>query len=368
MVMEVKADEKDDPFVWTGEKHTLTTQQLAKNARNLLLAHGFLAAFVVGIYGRTVRLIRFDHSCAFVAPPISLARGHGGVQLLKKFLWHFVHPIVGDTVVGCDPTVAKLDSNDQDWVKDQLGAMEAKNWKKHVKQLGTGRRVEVYDQKTGRCVPYLLYHLIDVNGRLFSRATMVWRAIEDTRILKDGRLVHDPSSTKEIKPRILKEAWRQLVRKAETEFYERLAAKLQGKRRGIATMECGGDIGVFERKWQERTALGPLRDVPSGEDHAHPSTTTESSIPCESYLPFLSTGSGHVRTCIPPAPDHLPPHAYPLPHTQHQTYSWRLLGEDHWHRERSHMRIVLEEVGRPLTEFVTTRELALAVRDAIAGT
>lgn len=368
MVMEVKAHEKDDPFAWTGEKQTLTTQQLAKNARNLLLAHGFLSAFIVGIYGRTVRLIRFDHACALVAPPISLAAGAGGVKLLKKFLWHFVHPVVGNTVVGCDPTVARLGPEDQVWVKDRLREMSAKNWDKHVGELDMGRRVEVYDQKTGRCVPYVLYHLVDANGRLFSRATMVWRAIEDTRIFKDGHLVHDPSSTKEIKPRIMKESWRQLVRTAESEFYERLDARIQGKRRGIATMECGGDIGVFELRWKARApAQRPSDNALSGEGGTHSSTTMESLDPHESYLPFSSIGSGHVKTSVPPAPDHLPERDYPLHQTQHQTYSWRLLGDEYWHRERSHMRIVIEEVGRPLTEFITTQELVFAIRDAIRG-
>lgn len=366
MVMEVKADEKDDPFPREGDKHTRTVEQLAKNARSLLLAHGFLSAFVVGIYGRTVRLARFDHSCALVSPPISLAPGHGGIRLLKKFFWHFVHPKIGSTVVGCDPTVSSFDTRDQDWVKAELQRVNAKDWEKHVHELEKGRRVEVYDQKTGRCVPYLLYHLVDANGRLFSRATMVWRAIEDTRIVKGKCLVRDPTCTTEIKPRILKESWRQLVRTAETEFYERLDATFPGKRRGIATMVCGGDIGAFESRWKARAALRKSGQV-SSEDGVPLPGTMELSVLHDSYLPFSSIGSGHVKTSIPPAPDQLPECDYPLPHTQHQTYSWRLWGENYWHRERSHMRIVIDEIGRPLTEFHTTRELVLAIRDAIRG-
>ncbi|KAJ3001105.1 hypothetical protein NUW54_g6644 [Trametes sanguinea] len=35
--------------------------------------------------------------------------------------------------------------------------------------------------------------------------------------------------------------------------------------------------------------------------------------------------------------------------------------------ERSHMRIVINEIGRPLTEFKSTRELVTALRDAVIG-
>ena len=54
-----------------------------------------------------------------------------------------------------------------------------------------------------------------------------------------------------------------------------------------------------------------------------------------------------------------------------QTFTWRQTYTDpespQWHRERSHMRLVVNEVGRPITQFLTTRELIMAVRDAIIG-
>ncbi|KAI0328296.1 hypothetical protein GY45DRAFT_1372527 [Cubamyces sp. BRFM 1775] len=368
MVMEVKASESQDPFPHSGEEHVRTIEQLAKSARNLLLVHGLLHVYLIGIYGNAIRITRFDHSCALVSVQFSLE--HGGAKILRKFFWHFTHPIVGDTVVGADPTVAPLDKESQEWIKAQLAVAKPRNWERHIAALEEGRRVEVYDEKTGRCIPYLLYHLIDVNGRLFSRATMVWRAIEDTRVWENGCLVPDKTCTAPAKPRILKEAWRQVVRTAETEVYKRLQEKISEEERfGLAKMECGGDIGALEMKWWERTQDGHLSET---------SNATETSLRGESQCAtgvvthavlFCSTGSNGPDAVpfVNPSPGFLPDKPYPLLHPQHQTYSWRLCDKDFWHRERSHMRMVIDDVGRPLHEFTSTREMVMAMRDAIKG-
>ncbi|KAI0373623.1 hypothetical protein BV20DRAFT_962839 [Pilatotrama ljubarskyi] len=352
MVIEVKSDASDDPFPRSGLKNTSTVVQLAKNARSLLLAHGFLSAFTIGVYGNIVRLARFDRSCAIVSKSIDLNDAQGR-RVLQKFLWHFSHPAAGETVVGCDPTVARLDAAGQEWVRTQLENAKAKDREKHVRELDKARRVEVYDQKTGKSVPYILYHLVDVNGRLFSRATTVWRALKDTRILENGKLVDDPTCTAPAKPQIAKEAWRQLARRSEAEIYERIEEKIPRKERfGLPTMVCGGDMGSRELRWWEETrrrqdthADNSRSD--SASDAAGPSTFGDPSEPVTLDLPSED---------------------FPLPYPQQQTYSWRLLyAEDGAHLERSHMRIVVDDVGRPLTQFTCTRELVQAVRDAIFG-
>ncbi|KAI0644499.1 hypothetical protein C8Q79DRAFT_912773 [Trametes meyenii] len=377
LVIEAKGDERDDPFPRRGMKNIRTVEQLAKNARNLMLANGFLYSFVIGIYGHTVRLVRFDHTCALVSKPIDLR--YGGAKVLQRFLWHFVHPAVGDTVVGSDPTISRLDEASQTWICAQLERAGANNWKDHVKELQKGRRVEVYDDKTGRCIPYLLYHLVDVNGRLFSRATMVWRAIEDTRIWKGGRLVDDPARQTPSRPRIVKEAWRQLVRTAEATFYDRIASRISDEdRHGLPTMVCGGDIGEFEFRWWEDTerryrsgyhggtSSGPfLHPSSDGKDKSEASAGVSASA-----LLFCSTGSeaSPEVTTVQSGANYIPQREYPMRYPQHQTYSWRLVHDQKdWHRERSHMRIVVDDVGRPLTEFASTHELVRAVRDAIKG-
>ncbi|KAI0648716.1 hypothetical protein C8Q79DRAFT_1007290 [Trametes meyenii] len=390
MVIEAKGKEEDDPFPRKGIKNVRTVEQLAKNARNLMLTHGFLCSFVIGVYGHIVRLVRFDHTCALVSKAIDL-REDGSARTLQRFLWHFVHPLVGDTVVGCDPTVSKLDDTSQEWVKKQLEHGSVHNWEKHTNEIEKGRRVEVYDQQTGRCIPYLLYHLIDVNGRLFSRATMVWRAIEDTRIWKDGRLVDDPERPNIPKPQILKEAWRQLVRTAEATFYDRINSRISEEERyGIPKMVYGGDIGEFEFRWWEETSkrwgreedpedgpcsppahnrpggvLGPPRSRTTSmkskkaEEPAHSERPPTSSPP----LLFSSNGSAESPLIIDDesSPRYIPETEFPLHYPQHQTYSWRLAqGKKSWHRERSHMRIVIDDIGRPLTEFTSTHELVTA--------
>ncbi|KAI0675551.1 hypothetical protein C8Q78DRAFT_331038 [Trametes maxima] len=387
MVVEAKGHEEDDPFPRKGLKNVRTVEQLAKNARNLMLAHGFLCSFVVGIYGHIVRLVRFDHTCALVSKAFDLRRS-GSAKILQRFLWHFVHPRIGDTVVGCDPTVSRLDKASQEWVKKQLEKGDTVGWEKHVGELDKGRRVEVYDEKTGRCIPYLLYHLVDVNGRLFSRATMVWRAMEDTRVWKGGRLIDDGHRPKPPKPQILKEAWRQLVRTAEATFYDRISSRISDEERyGVPKMVCGGDIGDFELRWWEETGKrwGREEDAEDGTPPAEgrkPASArgsasrtstkrSKKSSTSSSRLLFSSIGSvggPAVGEEAESSHGYIPEEDFPFDYPQHQTYSWRLAqGTKEWHRERSHMRIVIDDVGRPLTEFTCTHELVGALRDAIIG-
>ncbi|KAI0353658.1 hypothetical protein OH77DRAFT_1522229 [Trametes cingulata] len=64
----------------------------------------------------------------------------------------------------------------------------------------------------------------------------------------------------------------------------------------------------------------------------------------------------------------IPSEHFPLPFAQQQTYSRRLLyAEDGTDLDRSHMRIVVNAVGRPLTRSTCTRELVQALRDVIIG-
>ncbi|KAL7279490.1 hypothetical protein ACG7TL_007333 [Trametes sanguinea] len=390
MVIEAKGSPADDPFPRSGQEHQATIDQLAKSARSLLLAHGLLSAFVIGIYSTTVRLARFDHTCALVSRPFDIKTG-GGARLVQKFFWHLTHPLVGATIVGADPTVMPLDAASQAWVKAQLQRANAKNWQEHVVEVEKGRRMEVYDEKTGKCVPYLAYHVVDVNGRLFSRATMVWRAIVDTRIWSNGKLVPDPSSaTNVVRPQILKEAWRQVVRTAETKFYQRLDEKIpDGERHGLAKMVCGGDIGEYELRWWEETKRRRHRPPPSVPSHVGGGQSldgprAQSDIASDARDDASALGDADRASTfsslgnVPPSslnhntqaagtqgevlrPD------FPLPYPQHQTYSWRLIDMQYSYLERSHMRIVVDEVGRGLTEFRSTRELVAALRDAVIG-
>ncbi|KAI0788307.1 hypothetical protein C8Q74DRAFT_672954 [Fomes fomentarius] len=361
-VLEVKTTPAKDPFATgrKGNKHQRTAIQLARNARNLLIAHGSLAVIVLGIYGTTARIARFDHTSAVVSQPFDIKQQP---HLLQRFFWHFTHPCVGTSVVGCDPTCRKLSVDDEEWVKSQLrrSGMDDSEVDTRTVEIAKGRRVEVYNELDGSTTPYLLYQLIDVNARLFSRATTVWRALEDTRILDpdgDGTLIDDPDTTDEtVRTVIFKEAWRQLVRISEVRFYERMtqAFTREDDWVGLPRFIGGGDQGVREvRSWMESSPNLSILEGKQGlrlqsTDASSASSSTDSS-------PSSSQTTEEAEA------------AFPLPYPQHQTFSWAIgLGKDYTSRERSQMRMVVADVGRPLNEFESTFQVVLAIMMAIEG-
>ncbi|KAI0788300.1 hypothetical protein C8Q74DRAFT_1367047 [Fomes fomentarius] len=360
-VLEVKTTSAKDPFATgrKGNKHQRTAIQLARNARNLLLAHGSLAVIVLGIYGTTARIARFDHTSAVVSQPFDIKQQP---HLLQRFFWHFTHPCVGTSVVGCDPTCRKLSVDDEEWVKSQLrrSGMEDSEVDTRTTEFSKGRRVEVYNELDGSTTPYLLYQLIDVNARLFSRATTVWRALEDTRILDpdgDGTLIDNPTTDETVRTVIYKEAWRQLVRISEVRFYERMtqAFTREDDWVGLPRFIGGGDQGVREvRSWMESS---PNLSVIEGKQGLRLQSTDASSASSSTD----SSPSSSQTTEEAEGP-------FPLPYPQHQTFSWAIgLGKDYTSRERSQMRMVVADVGRPLNEFESTFQVVLAIMKAIEG-
>ncbi|TFK93802.1 hypothetical protein K466DRAFT_649708 [Polyporus arcularius HHB13444] len=387
IAMEVKSKPEQDPFVLgrAGKENNRTAIQLSRNARNLLLAHGFLAAFVIGIYGDNVRIARYDHTCAVVSEAFSL-RKHP--RLLQKFFWHFAHPMIGPTVVGCDPSIRKLHSDEKEWIRSQL-RKAGQDVKALTSEIDKGRRVVVLNDADETYKTYLLYHLVDVNARLFSRATTVWRAMEDTRNFnaddsdtasddlqrssddsqrssdeseassEDSQTTQSPTTSTPGKTVIFKEAWRQLVRTPETEFYKRMAQTFgedETKWKGLARFVCGGDQGQEEvRQWERSSPNASAMSQAERDLRLHTSTST---APPPQAPPATSSARG-------PAPQNA---AFELPYPQHQTFSWTLAkGAMYTHRERSQIRIVVEDVGRPLTTFTNTFELVCAIMAAIEG-
>ncbi|EJF59133.1 hypothetical protein DICSQDRAFT_128435 [Dichomitus squalens LYAD-421 SS1] len=299
MIVELKA-ENEDPFCGKGLQYCGTLVQLAVNARNLLHAHSLLAAFVIGVYGDMVRIARFDHAGAIFSQSLSL-RVVDDLRIIQRFFWNFAHPNDGETVVGCDPTVRRLTPDDEEWLKHRL---ELAGVSTEGLLSSEARRAEVFNDdvsgNAGVSAAYILFKALDVNDRLFSRATTVWLGICDTRSLVNGRLVDlsvDSIPAEDLKVRIVKDAWRPVVRRSEKDFYARLSRVPPAERVGVPSLVCGGDLGERE-----------------------------------------------------------------------QTFTWRQSrGSEYWHRERSHMRFVVDKVGRPLIKFRNTREMTAAIRDAIRG-
>ncbi|KAI0750223.1 hypothetical protein C8Q80DRAFT_678081 [Daedaleopsis nitida] len=371
IAVELEAD--DDPFlVSRTSRRERDLVRLTQNARNLMLAHGHLAAFSLGFYGETVRIAHFDHACVTVCKSFNVKKRP---DLLQRFLWHFVHPVVGDTIVGCDLTVRRLTHEDKLWVKQCLMMLGNSRRLDATcdNDMRHGRRVLVPDELTGSHRWYVAYQPIDINASLFSRATTVWRAIEDTRDVCNGA-----KETALPRVRVLKDSWRMLARPSEVSFYQRLQSRIPaGERHGFAQLECGADLGQLEvREWEPSS---PNASYMTGQRKLRLSLATHPSQPAASKTCSTSTSAttanhpavqpGVSSTTSPSPPSAAFHDMYPLPFPQHQTLSWRITRgpEFAYYLERSHMRTVVSNVGRPITKFKNTRELVRAVRDAIIG-
>ncbi|KAI8976334.1 hypothetical protein BD414DRAFT_530958 [Trametes punicea] len=346
MVIEAKDTEKEDPFV-EGESITRTDTlvQLAICTRSLMFAHGFLATFVLGIYGNVVRIARFDRSCAVASSRFSL-KSSEGLKAIRDFFWRFVHPWEGGmgAVVGSDTTIRKLTPNDEAWLTERLGN-EATEILRGV-NLREGRAVRVWDDENpANPRTFILFKLLDVNARLFSRSTMVWLGIEDTRAAKENH------SEGPAELRIIKEAWRQVIRIPESKFYGRLRETIpQSEWVGLPDILHGGDLGARDvERWRAACEGRPWL----GDDALLDT------------LPRSSNAGNTSPAGVPPADAN---ERAGIPHPMHQTFSWRLSrGEAFQVYERSHMRFVVDTVGRPLSRFKSTKELVTAIRDAIKG-
>ncbi|PIL28125.1 hypothetical protein GSI_09776 [Ganoderma sinense ZZ0214-1] len=359
-VMKSKPEGKEDPFKKRRHKPCKALIQLAVLTHNLMHAHGLTCAFIFGIYGDTIRICRFDHSGAVVCQPLSL-KNVADLKILQQFFWNFVHPTEEGPFVGWDPTVRRLNADEEEWL---LARLERANVDTQQLILSEARFVQVFDgepESDGGREPqtYITFNLLDASTRLFSRATTVWRAIRDTRRRVDGRLVDPPSFADDLKVRIIKEAWRPLLRRSEKDFYDRLDSAIPPHQRvGLPSLVCGSDMGEREVRLWESALYGAFEPIaPDGAHHKSRLSAPASQKPLSSApLPPSLSGPGGQSD--------LPIHR-PL----QQTFTWRQArGAKYWYRERSHVRLVVGEVGRPVTRFRSTKELVRAFpRDAIIG-
>ncbi|TFK79020.1 hypothetical protein K466DRAFT_606466 [Polyporus arcularius HHB13444] len=150
----------------------------------------------------------------------------------------------------------------------------------------------------------------------------------------------------------MKEAWRQVVRTPEEAFYKRLSDKIPEKDRfGLPKLVCGGDLGQLDvLEWERSNANA---SVMSAEDRA---------IRLPSHPLPAASSKGKAKASQPQGLIY--PHQYP----QHQTFSWAIGDvKKRTFNERSHMRLVIDDVGRPLTKAKNTKELVRALRDAVIG-
>ncbi|KZT69928.1 hypothetical protein DAEQUDRAFT_689871 [Daedalea quercina L-15889] len=344
LVFEAKPCDTDDPMQIYSEESEATLIQLAKSARNIMLAQGRLYAFVIGIYGHQARIFRFDRSGAVCSPLFDyITKPH----ILHKFLWCFLHPQTeGCVVLGDDPTSIMSTHEDRAMVQnlakeyDPSYTFTAEN-RKAVRRF-------VVTNEAGREVHYLAYKLIFVNPRLFSRGTTIWEAFE---LSDDDRETGQRGVTG--KRVIIKEAWRQFVRPSEIGFYRAIQEAAQEAEESaalnplrIAEIEYGDDLGMRETLALQRGAQGTATTEggdESGDHSVNPSSALED---CFRDFPALQV-----------------PYSRVLGHRT-VTASCRDRNE---HNERGQMRLVMKTVGTPITDFQSTYEMVTVLRDAIEG-
>ncbi|TFY59416.1 hypothetical protein EVJ58_g5790 [Rhodofomes roseus] len=336
LVGQAKSRAADDPMLTTTDTHEETLIQLAKSARNIMLAQGRLYAFVVGIYGHQARIFRFDHAGAVCSPRFDYVKRP---DILHEFLWRFLNPTEKDcVVVGDDPTSSLGTHKDRALVQEWASEYDPSYTYTAENRKAVRRFVVTNDQKNK--TQYLAYKLISVNPRLFSRATTIWEAFE---LDEDGE-----ATSKRV---IIKEAWRQFVRPSEIGFYRAMQEVVEKAEegaalslRGIAEFEYGDDLGLREAR--DLDDLARLEDPDASYDGADAGVQSEE----------------------PNDPDTFP--RLRLPYQRvfgHRTVTARCRDAVHEDHERGHMRLVLKSIGTPITEFESTYELIRAMCDAIEG-
>ncbi|EPT03304.1 hypothetical protein FOMPIDRAFT_89052 [Fomitopsis schrenkii] len=309
LVFELKIDAQADPLIMHTPTHWRTLVQLAKGARNIMLSQGRLYAFVIGVYGDIARIFRFDRAGAICSPTFKYREQP---KILHEFLWRLFHPkLIDCDIVGADPTVTLGTPADRERA-DQWATAADPEWGRTAETRKACRQITVGEGDEKKT--YLVYKLLFVNPGLFSRATLVWEAFD---------LNETPSIPSERKRYIIKESWGGLARTSETKHYQDILRSAGGSDlTGIAKFVVGDDAGRREE-----------RDRVEGERKKAMNPRARNFV----RAGHLTVGGFH----------HAPE-------------------KNRWN-ERSLTRIVLETVGTPLSEFLTTKELVTAFRDAIKG-
>jgi hypothetical protein len=300
--IEVKVKASRDPFdnagqCKIGDTHDETIVQLAKNGRNLLLGNSSCFVFVLGVYGHNARIYRFDRSGVIVSKAFSYT---SSPHLLGNFIWRLVHPLRSSSgITGSDTTITRPTKEE---AERMLGAVQRYHpglefdvteflRDSHWIVASWFPPSEGHDSSPacGRTRCFAFGRPLSQSTNLFSRATVVWRVVIEGH---EERLL------------ALKDSWRELCRKPEVFFYERIR-KYKGESAWVGLASFMGNLDLGEDQ---------------GEELGH-------------------------RTC-----------------------SAALRVSEHSDRhDRSHMRTLTYPVGRKLTTFTRTKQLVVGLRAAIEG-
>lgn len=222
LVVEAKNMNHPDPIESKGLESTAALIQLTKNACRMMLAHGSLCCFVIGIYGRKARIFRFDHATAVVSPAFDYQTEP---RLLRRFLWRFVHPVGKKKFIGEDDYLDDPVSEDIEEAKRLIPTLKDED-------LENSRWVRLPEWEKLPAEDFLMLRVRSLNPRIFSRSTMV------REVLRRGDCTGNTL--------ILKRSWKQKVRTDEALFYRRIQDYVNRTNQslfGIPGLVRGYDLG-----------------------------------------------------------------------------------------------------------------------------
>lgn len=378
MVCEVKnADDpinESAPWPSVRQSGTRVLTQLAKSARNLMLTHGMLFVFVVGIYKDSARIYRFDRAACVVSRSIDIKKKPWPLHELLWRICHYEAPVGGlpegtpvARLLGEDPTLFRASEQDKDMADDKCKEIGQRPLSEDERRACRWMTVAKYDSDGSLIgsTRILLYRIRSLNPRLFSRATVVWEGYED-------------GTWKRL---AVKDAWRQVARDREDAFYDQIRDSMRDRSwrdilddyRFLHRNTDGGELPPFPFDPDKLAAEGPCDFPPDLEE-----LLVEAQLdPVSGELFGLARmkcgddlGAREAAKLVPCEDGSCP---WPAPYEFYHRTVCRgppdAAGrrDDSEYNERSHMRLVFETVGRPLSQFKSTKELIRGFRDAIYG-
>ncbi|KAJ7707700.1 hypothetical protein B0H17DRAFT_528339 [Mycena rosella] len=231
-IIEMKRKEDQDPVddegLKKGEEHDETLAQLAFNACNMLMQNGACFVFVVGIYGTSARLFRFDRTGVIASQSFSWADEH---TILPQFFWRLCHPILhGARIAGSDPTISFPTTKEKEKMYQIFCQVTHIPFEQEAfeGEMGDSRCAQSrFDDDLVRCftIGQPIYHC----SGLFSRATRVDKVLAED----------DPQPALYV----LKDSWGQLCRRPESEFYEITQGGGTAAPVGVAQCRGGWNLG-----------------------------------------------------------------------------------------------------------------------------
>ncbi|PCH37337.1 hypothetical protein WOLCODRAFT_158064 [Wolfiporia cocos MD-104 SS10] len=113
LAIEVKCSKHRDPMDSASQGADEDLIALTKDACKLMLVHGALCCFVIGVCGHNARIYRFDHAATVVLPSFDY---WANPDLLCRFLWRFVHQ--RNRILGSDNFSRPAEPHEIQWAKE----------------------------------------------------------------------------------------------------------------------------------------------------------------------------------------------------------------------------------------------------------